>query len=152
MKNAQPISYDLIIIGGGPGGYAAAIRATQLGMSVACIDENAQLGGTCLRVGCIPSKALLESSRRYAEVCHDLAPHGVRVGDVRLNVATMQERKSQIVSKLAAGIDGLFKQADVTRYLGRGRLTAPGQVVVTSQEGERALTARHVLIATGRCR
>jgi dihydrolipoamide dehydrogenase len=142
-------AYDLIVIGGGPGGYVAAIRATQLGMSVACIDENAQLGGTCLRVGCIPSKALLESSRHYDQARHGFAPHGVLVGDVRLDLIAMHQRKSQIVKKLAGGIDGLFKQARVTRLQGRGRLTEPGRVLVVGLDGERSLAAKHVLIATG---
>jgi len=142
-------AYDLTVIGGGPGGYVAAIRAAQLGMSVACIDEHAQLGGTCLRVGCIPSKALLESSRHYDQARHGLAPHGVVVGDVRLDLTAMHQRKSQIVKKLAGGIDGLFKQATVTRLQGRGRLTAPGRVLVAGRDGERALAAKHVLIATG---
>ncbi len=145
----MPDSYDLIVIGGGPGGYVAAIRAAQLGLSVACLDENPQLGGTCLRVGCIPSKALLESSQRYAEAGHALAQHGVVVSGVRLDLAAMHQRKTQIVSTLAGGIDGLFKQSGVTRYQGRGRLTGPGRVAVTSRDGERPLAARHVLIATG---
>ena len=142
-------AYDLIVIGGGPGGYVAAIRAAQLGMSVACIDEHAQLGGTCLRVGCIPSKALLESSHRYADARHGLAQHGVLVRDVRLDLSAMQRRKTEIVKTLAGGIDGLFKQAGVSRYEGRGRLTGPGSVVLAGRDGERPLAAKHVLIATG---
>ena len=86
-------SFDLVVIGGGPGGYVAAIRGAQLGMSVACIDENADLGGTCLRVGCIPSKAMLESSERFAEVQKGLAEHGVRVGEVSLDLKAMHRRR-----------------------------------------------------------
>ena len=142
-------AYDLIVIGGGPGGYVAAIRAAQLGLSVACIDEHAQLGGTCLRVGCIPSKALLESSQRYVDARHSLAAHGVLVGDVRLDLAAMHQRKTRIIQTLSGGIDGLFKQAGVTRYQGRGRLAGPGRVLVTSPEGQRPLAARHIVIATG---
>lgn len=141
--------YDLVVLGGGPGGYVAAIRASQLGWSVACIDENAQLGGTCLRVGCIPSKALLESSERYAEACHSLAQHGVSVGQVGLDVGQMQRRKTQIVKTLALGIDGLFKQGGITRYLGRGRLDGSGAVTVTGDDGETRLDAKSILIATG---
>ena len=141
--------FDLIVIGGGPGGYVAAIRAAQLGMSVACIDENPQLGGTCLRVGCIPSKALLESSQRYVDARHSLAAHGVLVGDVRLDLAAMQQRKTRIVQTLAGGIDGLFKQAGVTRYQGRGRLAESGRVLVITPEGKRPLAALHILLATG---
>jgi dihydrolipoamide dehydrogenase len=142
-------SYDLVILGGGPGGYVAAIRAAQLGWSVACIDENPQLGGTCLRVGCIPSKALLESSERYHEACHGLAQHGVTVESVGLDLDQMHQRKSQIVKTLAQGIEGLFKKSNVTRYLGRGRLDGPGSVIVTGESQETALTAKNILIATG---
>jgi dihydrolipoamide dehydrogenase len=142
-------SYDLVILGGGPGGYVAAIRAAQLGWSVACIDENAQLGGTCLRVGCIPSKALLESSERYHEACHGLAQHGVTVDSVGLDLDQMHQRKSQIVKTLAQGIEGLFKKSSVTRYLGRGRLDGPGSVIVTQESQEIGLTAKNILIATG---
>ena len=142
-------SYDLIVIGGGPGGYVAAIRAAQRGMSVACIEENTQLGGTCLRVGCIPSKALLESSQRYAEACRGLAEHGVMAREVRLDLAAMHKRQQQIVQTLARGIASLFQQAGVTRYQGRGCLAGTGRVLVAGEDGERSLTARHILIAAG---
>ncbi|MCH5374760.1 MAG: dihydrolipoyl dehydrogenase [Planctomycetes bacterium] len=141
--------YDLVIIGGGPGGYVAAIRAAQLGLSVACVDEHAQLGGTCLRVGCIPSKALLESSERFAEARDSLAPHGVTVGQLELDVAQMQRRKEQIVKTLVGGIDGLFKQAGVTKHQGRGRLDGPGRVIVAGEDREQTLQARNILIASG---
>src|SRR5688572_24839583 len=98
-------SHDLVVIGGGPGGYAAAIRAAQLGWSVGCIEQAKVLGGTCLRVGCIPSKALLESSERYFEAREKLAAHGVRVGQVELDLAAMLQRKDQVVSGLAKGLD-----------------------------------------------
>jgi dihydrolipoamide dehydrogenase len=141
-------SYDLVVLGGGPGGYVAALRAAQLGWSVACIDENAQLGGTCLRVGCIPSKALLESSERYHQACHGLAAHGVTAESVRLDLDQMHRRKTQIIKTLAQGIDGLFKKAGVKRYLGRGRLGGQGTVVVAGEE-ETVLSAKYILIATG---
>lgn len=142
-------SFDLVVLGGGPGGYVAAIRAAQLGWSVACIDENDQLGGTCLRVGCIPSKALLESSERYHQALHGLAQHGVKVESLDLDLAQMHRRKTQIVKTLAQGIDGLFKKGKVTRFLGRGRLDGPGSIIVTSQDGDLSLTAKDILIATG---
>lgn len=144
-------SYDLIVIGAGPGGYVAAIRAAQLGMRVACIDDNAQLGGTCLRVGCIPSKALLESSERYYEARRGaLSEHGIAVGEVTLDLATMLARKDKIVGQLTSGVAYLFKKNKVTPFHGRGRLTAPGQVEVALHDGgTQALTATHVLIATG---
>lgn len=141
--------FDLIVLGAGPGGYVAAIRAAQLGISVACVDEHELLGGTCLRVGCIPSKALLESSERYAQTHSELAAHGVIVGDVRLDLSRMQQRKQKIVQQLAGGIDGLFHSAGVTRVRGRGRLNGLGKVTVTLEDGEQTLTAEHVLIATG---
>ncbi len=140
--------HDLVVIGGGPGGYVAAIRAAQAGMNVACVETEPALGGTCLRVGCIPSKALLESSARYEEARGGLDAHGVKVGDVTLDLGAMMRRKDRIVKGLSSGIDFLFKKNKVTRYLGRGRLDGPGRVVVEGEE-PRTLRARHVLVATG---
>jgi dihydrolipoamide dehydrogenase len=90
--------YDLVVIGGGPGGYVAAIRAAQLGMTVACVEKRSALGGTCLNIGCIPSKALLQSSEKYAEACHELENHGVKVGTVKLDLKTMMARKDKVVT------------------------------------------------------
>src|ERR1700682_6492919 len=98
-------AHDLIIIGAGPGGYTAAIRAAQLGLNVACIEREPALGGTCLRIGCIPSKALLESSQKYDEAQHALDVHGVKVSGVELDLATMLRRKEQIVTALTKGVD-----------------------------------------------
>jgi dihydrolipoamide dehydrogenase len=144
-------SYDLIVIGAGPGGYVAAIRAAQLGMRVACIDDNAQLGGTCLRVGCIPSKALLESSERYYEARRGaLSEHGIGVGEVTLDLPALLARKDKIVGQLTAGVAYLFKKNGITPYHGRGRLAGQGRVEVALQAGgSETLTAEHVLIATG---
>src|SRR6056297_908058 len=103
-------SYDLAVIGGGPGGYVAAIRAAQLGLSVVCVDENAQLGGACLRVGCIPSKAMLESSEKFAEAKAGLTEHGVLIDNVSLDLAAMHRRRERIVKTLATGVDSLLKQ------------------------------------------
>ncbi len=141
--------YDLAVLGGGPGGYVAAIRAAQLGLSAACIDENPDLGGTCLRVGCIPSKALLESSERYAETRTALAEHGVMVGDVQLDLAAMHRRRETIVVTLASGVASLSKQNGVKRYQGRGRLTAPGKLLVDATGGESTISAKRLLVATG---
>lgn len=138
-------TFDLIVIGGGPGGYVAAIRAAQLGLQVACVEAEPLLGGTCLRVGCIPSKALLESSERYAEARASLAAHGVRIGTLELDLSTMMQRKTEIVQTLAKGLDGLFRKHRITRIHGRGRLVGAGQV----QVGERLLAARHIILATG---
>jgi len=132
------IQHDLIVIGAGPGGYVAAIRAAQLGLNVACIEREAALGGTCLRIGCIPSKALLESSARYAAARDELREHGVKVGAVELDLPAMLKRKDQIVGGLTKGIEALFKKNKVTRYSGHARLVGPGRVVVTSPEPQAA--------------
>jgi dihydrolipoamide dehydrogenase len=145
----EQTDYDLVVIGAGPGGYVAAIRAAQLGMSVACVDENAALGGTCLRVGCIPSKAMLESSERYAETKAGLAQHGIVVGQVSLDLAAMHRRRENVTKMLASGVNSLLKQNGVTRHLGRARIDGPGRVVVTGTEGQQTLSASRILIATG---
>jgi dihydrolipoamide dehydrogenase len=143
-------TYDLIVIGGGPGGYVAAIRAAQAGLSAAVIEKESALGGTCLRVGCIPSKALLESSHKYEEATHELAAHGVRVGGVALDLATLMKRKDDVVSTLAKGIDALMKKHKVTRYLGTGRLAGPGKVNVTAADGTvTTLESPRVILAVG---
>ncbi len=144
-------SYDLIVIGAGPGGYVAAIRAAQLGMRVACVDENAKLGGTCLRVGCIPSKALLESSERYYEARKgSLSQHGITVGEVGLDLGAMLARKDKIVDQLTSGIGYLFKKNKVTPVHGRGRLLGGGKVEVSlSAGGTQTLSAQKILVATG---
>jgi dihydrolipoamide dehydrogenase len=147
--------YDLIVIGAGPAGYHAAIRGAQLGMKVACIDAalgkdgKPALGGTCLRVGCIPSKALLESSERFADAKHHMAEHGVKVSGVEVDLKTMLGRKDRIVTQLTGGIDFLFKKNKVTKVVGHGRLDGPGKVTVKTVEGDRTLQAKHILIATG---
>jgi dihydrolipoamide dehydrogenase len=140
--------HDLLVIGAGPGGYVAAIRSAQLGLDTACIDAEAALGGTCLRVGCIPSKALLESSERYHEAAHALADYGVKVSGVELDLARMLERKDGVVSGLTQGVAGLFKKNKVRRYHGHGRIVGPGRVVVTGPDACE-IEAKHVLIATG---
>jgi dihydrolipoamide dehydrogenase len=141
--------HDLIIIGAGPGGYVAAIRAAQLRLNVACIEKEQALGGTCLRIGCIPSKALLESSELYLEAKERLAEHGVRLGHVELDLGGMLRRKDKVVTALTKGVEGLFKKNKITRYSGTGRITAPGQVQVESSSGAVELAGKHILIATG---
>jgi len=141
--------HDLVILGGGPGGYVAAIRAAQLGMNVACIEQESALGGTCLRVGCIPSKALLESSERYEQAREELATHGVGVGEVSLDLATMMKRKDKLVTILSKGVEGLLKKNKITRHVGHGRLLAPGRIEVTRGDQRIELEAAHVLLATG---
>ena len=148
MPSESP--YDLVVIGAGPGGYVAAIRAAQLGLRVACVEKRATLGGTCLNVGCIPSKALLSSSEKFAAARDHLAEHGVGVGAPKLDLATMLARKDQVVEDNVKGIDFLFKKNKVERLLGTGRIEAVGKVSVTDADGEaRTLETKAILIATG---
>jgi dihydrolipoamide dehydrogenase len=138
-------SFDVIIIGAGPGGYVCAIRAAQLGMKVACVEKRATLGGTCLNIGCIPSKALLQSSENYAETMHAWKDHGIVVVGVKLDLARMQARKGEVVGANVKGVEFLFKKNKVTWLKGTGRIVAPGKVAVDGTEYE----ARHIVIATG---
>ena len=142
-------THDLIVIGAGPGGYVAAIRGAQLGLDVALVEKDASLGGTCLRVGCIPSKALLESSERYAEARHGLDAHGVKLGDVRLDLPAMMERKDGVVKANTDGVAFLMKKNKITVHTGSAELTAPGTVTVHGTDGDTELVAENVLIATG---
>jgi dihydrolipoamide dehydrogenase len=143
-------SFDLIIVGSGPGGYVAAIRAAQNGMRVACVERE-YLGGTCLNVGCIPSKALLESSERFHATKHTLARHGINVGgEVRLDLPKMIARKEDVVRQNTNGVAYLFKKNKVEHIKGHGRVTAPDTVEVTAADGaKQSYKARHILIATG---
>ena len=138
-------AFDVIVIGAGPGGYVCAIRAAQLGMKVACVEKRATLGGTCLNIGCIPSKALLQSSEHYEEALHKLADHGVNVGGVTLDLARMQARKDEVVASNVKGIEFLFKKNKVTWLKGAGRIAKPGVVTVDGTEYE----TKHIVIATG---
>src|SRR5438045_546540 len=141
--------HDLIIIGAGPGGYVAAIRAAQLGLNVACIELEPALGGTCLRIGCIPSKALLESSALLAEARELFPRHGIKAAQLDVDLAAMLRRKDQVVGTLTKGVDFLFKKNKVTRYLGQARFDGAGRVLVKNVDGEIELNARNVIIATG---
>src|SRR5437588_6079103 len=113
-SGAMPETYDAVVIGGGPGGYVAAIRAAQLGMKVACVEKRGTLGGTCLNIGCIPSKALLDSSERFAQARTHLGRHGIKVGEVGLDLAAMLARKDRVVKGLTDGVAFLFKKNKVT--------------------------------------
>src|SRR5712672_2673982 len=124
----MPEIYDVVIIGAGPGGYVAAIRAAQLGFKTACVESRGSLGGTCLNIGCIPSKALLQSSEKFAEAMHSFAAHGVKLSGVELDLGTMMARKDKVVADLTKGIDFLFKKNKVTWIKGTGRIAAPGKV------------------------
>ena len=144
------MTYDLIIIGSGPGGYIAASTAGQLGLKVACVEKNKTLGGTCLNVGCIPSKALLVSSEHYHYAKERFAAHGIIAKDISLDLPAMMKRKSDVVSQLNKGIEFLFKKNKVERFEGTGTLTAGNQVEVTAANGDKTvLTGKHILLATG---
>jgi dihydrolipoamide dehydrogenase len=142
------VNHDVVVIGAGPGGYVAAIRAAQLGFNTACIEKEQALGGTCLRVGCIPSKALLEASHHFHAVQHEMAAFGVKVGKVGLDLPTLMEHKDAVVLANTSGVEGLFKKNKVTRYLGHGKITGPGQVSVEG-DSPAQLSAKHIIIATG---
>ncbi len=142
-------AHDLVVIGAGPGGYVAALRAAQLGMNVACIEREPALGGTCLRVGCIPSKALLESSELLETSRDRLKTHGIAVDGVTFDLQAMLRRKDDIVHGLTRGIDGLFRKHGITRYTGHGRLAGRGEVVVEGEQSAVQLRARWILVATG---
>src|SRR6476620_1939034 len=137
--------YDLVVVGGGPGGYVAAIKAAQLGMKVACVEKRGALGGTCLNVGCIPSKALLQSSEHFEEAKHKLAEHGVLFDGVKLDLAKMQARKGEVVSANVKGVEFLFRKNKVTWLKGAGKIVAPGKVEVAGETYE----AKNIVIATG---
>jgi dihydrolipoamide dehydrogenase len=142
-------SYDLIVIGSGPGGYVAAIRAAQLGLKTAVVEMNPSLGGTCLNVGCIPSKALLVSSEKYAEAMHSLGVHGVRIGSVGLDLPTMMAHKAKVVKDNTAGIEFLFRKNKIDWLKGRGTIAAAGQVTVTNAGASQTYATKNILIATG---
>ncbi|MCC6719772.1 MAG: dihydrolipoyl dehydrogenase [Acetobacteraceae bacterium] len=141
----MPDSFDLIIIGSGPGGYVCAIRAAQLGMKVACVERRDTLGGTCLNIGCIPSKALLHSSEKFHEAGHGLAAHGINVEGVTLDLAKMQARKAEVVGANTKGVEFLFKKNKITWLKGAARILAAGRVDVAGTE----YTAKNIVIATG---
>ena len=142
--------YDVVIIGGGPGGYNCAIRAGQLGLKTACIEMRKTLGGTCLNVGCIPSKALLHASELYEEATKNFADMGIDVGEVKLNLPQMMAQKDDAVDGLTKGVEFLFKKNKVDHIHGKGRIAGAGKVLVTAEDGsEREIAAKNIVIATG---
>ena len=144
----SPSPFDLVIIGAGPGGYVAAVRAAQLGMRVACVEKQ-YLGGTCLNVGCIPSKALLDSSERFHTAKNILPRHGITAQGVTFDLAAMMKRKDEVVKQNTNGVAYLFKKHKIEHVVGAGRLTAPDTVEVKANGQTRTLRAKNVVIATG---
>jgi len=142
-------NFDLAVIGAGPGGYVCAIRAAQLGMKVALVEERATLGGTCLNVGCIPSKALLESSEVFEETMNHAGDHGVVVGNIGLDLEAMMARKDRIVGELTGGVAMLMKKNKVQVFAGRGELTTPEKVLIHGADGATEIGAKHICLAMG---
>ena len=141
--------FDLIVIGAGPGGYVAAIRASQLGLKVACIEKEKTLGGTCLNIGCIPSKALLNSSEKFAEISKHAEEHGISTGKVSLDLAKLMQRKNKIVKQLTSGIGFLFKKNKITHIQGAASFLDTKTIKVSSSDGEKNYSAKNYIIATG---
>ncbi len=142
--------FDLVIIGAGPAGYTGAIRAAQLGLKTAVIEKDRTLGGTCLNVGCIPSKALLQSSENYHAAKEGFSEHGIDLSGVKLNLKKMMERKDKIVSDLTGGIQYLFDKNKIARFEGLGKITSPTTVEVAKKDGSKeTLSARNIMLATG---
>jgi dihydrolipoamide dehydrogenase len=138
-------NFDVIVIGSGPGGYVCAIRAAQLGLKVACVEKRPTLGGTCLNIGCIPSKALLQSSENFHLAAHSLKDHGILAGDIKLDLARMQARKGEVVGANTKGVEFLFKKNKITWLKGEAKFTSPKEIDVAGT----AYAAKHFVIATG---
>lgn len=142
--------FDVVIIGSGPGGYVAAIRSAQLGLRTAIIEKDKELGGTCLNIGCIPSKALLSSSDHFVFAKKEAAKHGIILGNVGLDLSKMLQRKDKVVKQLTGGVRGLMKLNKVSTFQGTGTITAPGKVAIKPTEGDaQEIEAKHIIIATG---
>ena len=141
--------FDIVIIGSGPGGYVASIRAAQLGMKVACVEKEKTLGGTCLNIGCIPSKALLNSSEKYIELSKHAEEHGITASKVDIDVSKLMQRKEKIVKQLTTGIGFLFKKNKITHINGTASFSDSKTILVSSSDGDKKITAKHFIIATG---
>jgi len=142
--------YDLVVLGGGPGGYVAAIRAAQLGFKTAVIEKEAALGGTCVRIGCIPSKALLDSTELFDQIRHKAESHGIKVGAPEIDVGAMHKRKDAVVKGLTDGVAYLFRKNKIDWIRGFGRLASPETIEVTAEDGSKSIVpARHIVLASG---
>lgn len=141
--------FDVVYVGTGPGGYTGAIRAAQLGLKTAVVEKDKTFGGTCLNVGCIPSKALLDSSEHYSMALHDFKTHGIDVESVRLNLEQMMARKDKIVKDLTGGVAFLFKKNKITVFNGKGKLLSPTQIEVTGAEGKQIVETKNIVLSTG---
>src|ERR1700743_2295036 len=144
------MQYDVIVIGSGPGGYVAAIRCAQLGLKTACIEKYATYGGTCLNVGCIPSKALLDSSEHYDNASHAFKTHGINLDNLSVDMTQMMKRKVDVVNKNTSGISFLFKKNKIDGYQGMGSFKDKNTVIITKEDGTtQEITGKNVIIATG---
>jgi len=147
---AEEKTFDLVVLGGGPGGYVAAIRAAQLGFKTACIEKEAALGGTCVRIGCIPSKALLDSSELFEQIRHKAQAHGIKVAEPEIDVGAMHQRKDAVVKGLTDGVAFLFRKNKIEWLRGFGRLTSPETLEVTAEDGTKtSVRTTHVVLAPG---
>jgi len=142
-------AYDVVVIGSGPGGYVCAIRAAQLGLKTACVEKDNTLGGTCLNVGCIPSKALLSVSEKYEHAAHDFAGLGIDVGTPKIDLKRMMAHKDKVVAANTQGISFLFKKNKVDHLVGLGAIAGPNTVEITGKDGKKTVTAKNIVIATG---
>ncbi|MGE3973286.1 MAG: dihydrolipoyl dehydrogenase [Bdellovibrionales bacterium] len=149
-SSTENLEFDVVILGSGPGGYIAAIRASQLGFNTACVEKDPTLGGTCLNVGCIPSKALLESSHLFHKSHTEAKEHGVMIEGIKLDLKKMLERKTQVVNTLTSGVAGLFKKNKITSFRGTGSFKSAHEILVTGADGTKTiLKSKHTIIATG---
>src|SRR6201746_744388 len=148
--NYTTMQYDVIVIGSGPGGYVAAIRCAQLGLKTACIEKYSTYGGTCLNVGCIPSKALLDSSEHYFNAAHSFKTHGINLNDLSVDITQMMKRKSEVVAKNTSGISFLFKKNKIDGIQGIGSFKDKNTIIVKKPDGaEQEITGKNIIIATG---
>lgn len=143
------MKYDVVVIGSGPGGYVGAIRAAQLGLKVALIEKYNTLGGTCLNVGCIPSKALLDSSEHYHNALHQFADHGIDTGKLKVNMDTMINRKDDVVNQTCKGVEFLMKKNKIDVYIGLGSFISKNRILIDGADGKKEIEADKVIIATG---